>query len=119
MFSKRDRAQRRKFRVRRIVRGDAGRPRLSVHATLQHLYGQMIDDAGGVTLAAASTVSPEIASKLKATGNVDAARLVGRLLGEKAKARGLTQAVFDRGSRLYHGRVRAFAQGVREGGVQF
>lgn len=93
------------------------RPRLSVHRTNKHIYAQVIDDVKGVTLAAASTKDAEL--KLKNGGNTDAAQKVGKLIGERAKKAGVKQVLFDRGPYLYHGRVKAVAEGARESGLEF
>jgi large subunit ribosomal protein L18 len=106
--------ERRHRRVRKGVRGAADRPRLCVTRSLQHIYAQVIDDADGRTLASASTL------KLgRAGGNADAARAVGKAIGEKALAAGIRCVVFDRGGYLYHGRVKALADGAREAGLDF
>ena len=100
------------MRVRARVRAQS-RVRLSVHRSLSHIYAQIIDDQTGTTLAASSTLS------LKATGNkTEAAQAVGRDLAQKALAQGVTTVVFDRGSYKYHGRVKAVAEGAREGGLE-
>ena len=95
------------------------RPRLSVHRSGSHMYAQVIDDIKGVTLAAASTLEDGLADKLKKTTNKDAAAAVGKLVAERAKKTGVSKVVFDRGRYLYHGRVKALADGAREGGLQF
>jgi large subunit ribosomal protein L18 len=110
--------ERRRRRVRtQISRKAGGRPRLSVHRSNQHIYAQVIDDAAGRTLAAASSVEKDFAGKTGAT--VDAASEVGRRLAERAKAAGVTAVVFDRGGFLFHGRVKALADAAREGGLEF
>ncbi len=93
------------------------RPRLSVHRTGQHIHAQIIDDVKGVTLAAASTLDKEL--KLKKGSDVDAASKVGKLVAERAKKAGVEKVQFDRGSFVYHGRVKALAEGAREGGLEF
>ena len=108
--------QRRHRRVRKRVRGTAERPRLAVFRSNRHLTAQVIDDVGGRTLAAASTVEPELRSG--ATGNKQAATAVGRLVAERARAAGVERVVFDRGGFLYHGRVAAVADAAREGGLE-
>ncbi len=110
---------RRHRRVRKKITGTAERPRLSVFRSLSHIYAQLVDDASGRTLAAASTLSPELRKDLAKTGNLAAAKSVGRLLAEKARSAKIERAVFDRGGYLYHGRVKALADGVREGGLIF
>ena len=112
--------QRRMDRVRRRIRkAENGRPRLSVHRSLQHIYAQIIDDRQGRTLAAASTMDREIRGKLSYGGNVRAAGEVGRLIAERAKKAGVEEVVFDRGAFLYHGRVKALAEAARAGGLKF
>lgn len=108
---------RRHRRVRGKVSGTAERPRLAVHRTNDHIYAQVIDDKAGVTLAAASSNEPDL--KLKSGGNIDAAKAVGELVGKRASEAGVTVVVFDRGGRLYHGRVKALADGARSAGLTF
>ncbi len=114
MKHKRLRARRRAFRVRARLHGTAAVPRLTVKRSLKHIYAQLVDDVSGRTLAAAS--DKDTASKGKP---VEIARAVGKALGEKAKGKGITAAVFDRGAYRYHGRVAALADGAREGGLTF
>lgn len=112
--------ERRKARVRAsIAKKAAGRPRLSIHRTNLHIYAQIIDDAQGLTLAAASSVEKDVREKMPYGGNVDAAKAIGALIAERAKAAGVTEVVFDRGGYLYHGRVKALAEAAREGGLSF
>lgn len=111
--------KRRHLRVRRKVRGTAERPRLSVYRSLKHIYAQLIDDVQGHTLVAASTLDPELRGQLEKTGDREAAKAVGKLIAERAKAKDITRVVFDRGGNLYHGRVAALAEGAREGGLEF
>ena len=109
---------RRGFRVRnRIRKFAAGRPRLTVFRSNKHTYAQLIDDAAGVTLAAASTT--EQTSGGKAAGDVEAAAKVGAAIAERAKEKGVKEVVFDRGPYRYHGRVAAVAEGAREAGLDF
>lgn len=116
----RDKHQRRQMRVRaRIRQIDSGRARLSVHRSNRHVYAQVIDDVRGVTLAAASSMDKELQGKLKATGNKEAAAVVGKLLGERAVKAGVSAVTFDRGGYLFHGRVKALADAAREAGLQF
>lgn len=122
MLKKTDRRWRRgllKRRIRRKVVGTAGRPRLSVHRTLKHFYAQAVDDDRGVILCTASTMDAEVKGKAKQGGNIAAATLVGEILGARLKDQGVTTVVFDRGGRLYHGRVRAAADAVRKQGIVF
>jgi large subunit ribosomal protein L18 len=108
----------RRQRVRTSLRANgATRPRLSVHRSGRHIYAQVIDDAAGATVAAASTLEKDARSKTGAT--VDAATAVGKIVAERAKAAGITRVVFDRGGFLFHGRVKALADGAREGGLEF
>lgn len=110
--------ERRRRRSRTQIRKkSAGRPRLSVHRSGKHIYAQVIDDAKGVTVAAASTLEENL--KKKSGANKDAAGAVGKLIAERAKKAGVGEVVFDRGGFLYHGRVRALAEAAREGGLQF
>ena len=110
--------QRRAARVRRSIRKVAGdRPRLSVHRSNKNIYVQVIDDAQGKTLAAASTLEKDFGDA--AGGNVDAATKVGSMIAERAKAAGIEEVVFDRGAFIYHGRVKALADAAREGGLKF
>ena len=110
----------RRYRIRKKVAGAAERPRISVYRSLNHIYAQLIDDVGGRTLAMASDALPEVASKLGDNkGKVGRAKAVGIVLAERAKALGITRACFDRGGYLYHGRVKALAEGAREGGLEF
>lgn len=111
--------QRRHLRIRRAVQGTPERPRLSVFRSLAHIYAQVVDDRVGRTLAAASTRDPEIRSQAEAAKKADAGKLVGQLIARRAKERGIRRVVFDRGGYLYHGRVRALAEGAREGGLEF
>jgi large subunit ribosomal protein L18 len=110
--------QKRAQRVRRQIKKVSGdRPRLSVHRTAMHIYAQIIDDVKGHTLAAASTLEKD--SKGKSGANVEAATAVGKLIAERAKKAGVKDVVFDRGSYIYHGRVKALAEAAREGGLNF
>lgn len=119
MVSKRDsnkqRLQRHK-RVRGKISGTKECPRLNVFRSARHIYAQVIDDAAGVTLCSASTLDKGFEG---ATGNAEAANKVGRLVAEKAEKLGITTVVFDRGGYIYHGRVKALAEGAREGGLKF
>lgn len=106
-------------RVREKVSGTAERPRLCVYRSLSHIYAQVVDDGKGVTLAAASSLDKEIKDKLAFGGNRDAATEVGRLVAVRAKEKGITSVVFDRGGYIYHGRVKSLAEAAREAGLQF
>ena len=116
---KKERREIRHLRIRRKVRGSSERPRLSVYRSASHIYAQIIDDARGVTLAAASSRDPVQADGDKKSGKVGVSSAVGKLLAERAKAKGITSVSFDRGGYLYHGRVRALAEGARSGGLEF
>ena len=107
---------RRHRRVRKKVRGTAERPRLAVFRSSKHVYAQVIDDVHGRTVAAASTTETDL--RAVATGTVDAAKSVGKLVGERAKAAGVETVVFDRGGFRYHGRVAGVADGAREAGLK-
>ncbi|MBO8136869.1 MAG: 50S ribosomal protein L18 [Desulfotomaculum sp.] len=109
----------RRLRLRNKVRGTAERPRLNVFRSLNNIYAQIIDDDRGVTLVAASSLAPELKGKLKNGGNVEAAREVGKLIAQKALESGIKKVVFDRAGYIYHGRVKALAEGAREGGLDF
>ena len=106
----------RHIRVRGKVSGTAERPRLNVFRSNANIYAQLIDDVNGVTLASANTLEKAFEG---AAGNCEAARKVGLTLAERAKEKGITEVVFDRGGYVYHGRVAALAEGAREGGLQF
>jgi large subunit ribosomal protein L18 len=117
---------RRKKRVRKKLFGYPERPRVSVFRSHKHIYAQVINDVEGHTLVALSSLSLEVRAKVEelkskgeVKGKVDVARLVGRMLAEKAKEKGITKVVFDRGGYKYHGRVKALAEGLREGGLEF
>jgi large subunit ribosomal protein L18 len=110
---------RRHRRVRKRVYGTPERPRLCVFRSLRYVYAQIIDDEAGRTLVAADSREPELMPDAASRRNVDAARAVGKALGERAKAAGIEKVVFDRGGYLYHGRVRALAEAAREAGLEF
>src|SRR5271156_5090063 len=111
---------RRRQRLRYQLRQKStGRPRLSVFRSGKHIYAQVIDDAEGRTVAAASTLDKDLKASLKTGADKDAATAVGKLIAERAKAAGVLAVVFDRGSYLYHGRVKALAEAAREGGLDF
>jgi large subunit ribosomal protein L18 len=115
-----DRTERRTAKVRRRIRRDAnGRTRLSVFRSSKHIYAQLIDDVNGQTLVSASSLEKEMRSGLKTGADVNAAKAVGKLVAERATAKGIKDVVFDRGGYLYHGRVKALADAAREGGLNF
>lgn len=111
--------RRRAFRVRKRLRGTPERPRLSVARSHKHITAQIVDDASGVTLAAASSLDKTLSGKLKHGGNQTAAQAVGKAIAERAIAAGIKAVCFDRGPYRYHGRVAALAQAAREGGLSF
>ena len=106
-------------RVRMTVSGTAERPRLCVYRSLDHIYAQVIDDRAGKTLVSASSADKDTKKNLKGGGNVAAAKVVGKIVAERAKAAGVSKVVFDRGGYKYHGRVKALADAAREAGLQF
>jgi large subunit ribosomal protein L18 len=112
--------QRRKARVRKAIRERAyGRPRLSVFRSSKQIYAQIIDDEKGETLVSASSIEKSNRESLKTGADIEAAKVVGKLIAERAAAKGVKEVVFDRGAYMYHGRVKALADGAREGGLQF
>ena len=106
-------------RLRNHLVGTTARPRLNVYRSLNHIYAQIIDDSVGMTLASASTLEKEVASKLDGKNKKEAAHIVGEVLGERAKAKGITTVVFDRGGYRYMGRVEELAKGARKAGLDF
>jgi len=120
MVRKLTQTERRKERVRRQLRkNNAGRPRLTVHRSSKHIYAQVIDDEKGVTVASASSMEKDLRTSLKTGADQAAAAAVGKLIAERAVKAGVDTVVFDRGSYLFHGRVKALADGAREGGLSF
>jgi len=119
--NKNETRRKRHIRVRKRVHGTSGRPRLNVYRSSNNIYAQVIDDLAGRTLAAASSLDPSLRSgeNKSAGGNVAAARAVGALIADRAKAAGITKVVFDRGGYLYHGRVKGLADAARENGLDF
>jgi large subunit ribosomal protein L18 len=116
--SKDETRQRVHVRIRRKVQGTAERPRLAVYRSLNNIFAQVIDDAKGATIVAASS-NEKGDAKIKTGGNVGAAKAVGKIVAERAKSKGITRVVFDRGGYLYHGRIKALADAAREAGLQF
>ena len=108
-----------RYRIRKRLAGTEARPRLAVFRSDKHIYAQAIDDAGGKTVAAASTLDKDVKGRLPRGGNVDAAKAVGSVIAGKLKDRGIETVVFDRGGYLYHGRVKALAEAAREAGLKF
>jgi large subunit ribosomal protein L18 len=122
MISALDRARERKrihSRIRRKMRGDASRPRLCVFRSLKHIYAQVIDDMQGTTLVAAASTEKDVSGDLKSAGNLQSAKVVGKVIAERARAKGIEAVVFDRGGYLYHGRIKALAEAAREAGLKF
>jgi large subunit ribosomal protein L18 len=121
-MAKKSRSQariRRHVRVRKYISGSAARPRLAVFRSLSETYAQVIDDEAGQTLASASTIDSELRAKLDGKNKTEQARLVGELVAKRAKDKGITQVVFDRGGFRYIGRVKALADAARESGLEF
>jgi large subunit ribosomal protein L18 len=117
---KQDARQRRALRVRKqLAKAQSGRPRLSVFRSEKQIYAQVIDDAKGVTLAAASSIDKALKGTIKTGADMAAAKAVGALVAERAKAAGVAAVTFDRGSYMFHGRVKALADAAREGGLDF
>ncbi|MDW5298629.1 MAG: 50S ribosomal protein L18 [Sedimentibacter sp.] len=122
MLKKIDKNQKRKERhysIRNKIVGTPERPRLNIFKSSKHIYAQVIDDATGTTLACASTQDKELRDKVAELTKSDAAKLVGKAVGERAKDKGINAVVFDRGGYLYHGRVKLLAEGARESGLEF
>jgi len=105
-------------RIRKKVMGTAERPRLNVYRSLNHIYAQLVNDLEGVTITSASTTEGKNSDR-RTGGNVAAAKTVGKTIADRAKAKGVSKVVFDRGGYLYHGRIKALADAAREGGLQF
>jgi large subunit ribosomal protein L18 len=110
---------RRHRRVRKQVVGTSEQPRLNVFRSLRHIYAQVIDDSEGHTLVSASTIDPEVEEELRGLTKTEQARVVGKVLAERAVSRGIKHVVFDRGGYKYHGRVKALADAARESGLEF
>jgi large subunit ribosomal protein L18 len=122
IVTKEDRRHRIRLRLRKRIHGDVDRPRLSVFRSGAHMYVQVVDDARGETIAAASTVEPSVKAVMSGAvrgGNRAGAELVGRTIAERLLAKGIKKVVFDRGGYLYHGRVRAVAEAARQAGLEF
>ena len=117
-FDKKASRERRHRRIRRKISGTAATPRLCVNITLHHIYAQLIDDEQGVTLAATSTLDKSL-KQLSSRTNTEAAKEIGQSIATKAKEHGITQVVFDRNGKKYHGRVAALADAARESGLEF
>ncbi len=106
-------------RIRRKMTGTAERPRLAVFRSVAHIYAQVIDDAKGTTVVAASSLEKSNRDTLKTGGNLEAAKMIGKAVAERAKEKGIRQVVFDRGGYQYHGRIKALADAAREAGLEF
>lgn len=117
--AKQAKLERRQRRVRSKVNGTAERPRLRVTRTGGQIYAQVIDDVAGATLVAVSSLDPEVRASLKNGANVEAAKSVGEAIGKRAVDAGITTVIFDRGGHLYHGRIKALADGARSAGLEF
>src|SRR5258707_22437 len=114
--NKYERRRIRRYRIRRRIAGDSGRPRLSVFRSARHIYAQLIDDVSGVTLAAASS-REDLVGRIEGKGKTAVGYAVGKLVGERAQQKGIGSVAFDRGGYLYHGRVKALAEGARAAGL--
>ena len=120
MANARQALERRKARVRRSLKAVAnGRPRLSVFRSSKHIYAQIIDDAKGETIAAASSLEKDLRGSLKTGADIEAAKAIGKLLAERAVSKGVKDILFDRGGYIFHGRVKALADAAREAGLNF
>ena len=117
--AKQAKLERRQRRVRAKVSGTAARPRLRITRTNGHIYAQVIDDVAGTTLVSASSIDAEVKADLKNGANIEAAKAVGEAVGRRALEAGIKEVVFDRGGRIYHGRVKALADGARSAGLEF
>ena len=106
-------------RIRHKISGMPERPRLCIYRSLKYIYAQIVDDTQGRTLAAASTAEKDVRKSLKSGGNIEASKLVGKAIAERARAKGIETVVFDRGGYLYHGRIKAVAEAARESGLKF
>ena len=106
-------------RIRARISGSPSRPRLCVYRSSKYVYAQIIDDVQGKTLVAASTAEKSVRGDMKGTANIEASKLVGKTIADRAKAKGIETVVFDRGGYLYHGRIKALAEAARESGLKF
>src|SRR5690242_17623187 len=105
--------------MRKTIAGTTERPRLCVHRSSRHIRAQVVDDLAGTTIAAASSLDKEVRSVIKGGGNIAASKVVGKIIAERARAKGVEKVVFDRGGYQYHGRVQALADSAREAGLKF
>lgn len=117
--SRNQQRMRRHARIRRKLHGTAERPRLNIYRSLENIYAQVINDDEGVTIVSASTIDRELAPTMADKNGMEAAKMVGLAVAQRAKEAGVNKVVFDRGGFLYHGRVQALAEGAREGGLEF
>ncbi len=117
--NKEEARKRRHIRVRKKVSGSSDIPRLNVFRSTKNIYAQIIDDLSGRTLVSASTIDSDLKGKIKNGGNIDAAKLVGSLVAERAVGNAINNVVFDRGGYIFHGRVKALAEAARKGGLKF
>jgi len=118
--TKEESRERRHLRLRKRVKGTGERPRLAVRRSLTQIYAQIVDDTTGRTLAAVSSLAKDVQARFgEAKTKTDRSRVVGRVLAERAKGVGITRVAFDRGGYIYHGRIKALADGAREGGLEF
>lgn len=111
--------QRKHSRIRTKVFGTDARPRVCVYRSLKHIYAQAINDQTGLTLVSCSTMDPDVRAQITYGGNIAAAKIAGKVLGERLKEKGIKQAVFDRGGFKYHGRIKQLADAIRESGIDF
>jgi len=118
-LTRRERIAKKHRRVRKKIFGTPERPRLAVYKSLKHIYAQIIDDTKGVTLVAASTLDKEIRPRMPELTKTQEAYEVGKLIAKRALEKGIKKVVFDRGGFIYHGRIKALAEGAREGGLEF
>ena len=119
MFQRETLRKARHARTRKRMAGEAERPRLNVYRSLNHIYAQIIDDDGGCTIVAASTIDKDLKEAAKNGGNIEGAKAVGKMIAERALAKGIKKVIFDRGGYQYHGRVKALAETARESGLEF
>ena len=106
-------------RIRQKISGNVNRPRLCIYRSSKYIYVQIVDDSQGKTLVAASTAEKDVRGNLKQGGNIEASKIVGKAIAERARAKGIEAVVFDRGGYLYHGRIKAVAEAARESGLKF
>ena len=117
--SKKEKVQKRHFRIRKKISGTKELPRLSFYRSNRHVYAQLIDDVNASTIVSCSTLNPAIKKEIKSTWNRDAAKKIGEILGKDALSKGYKKVIFDRGGNIFHGKVIAFADGARSAGLEF